>query len=216
MSNIPLPSGIDAAQRRFREIQAAVDTTGIRTLEAATISQGNLRVRHGGNIIVADGGTLNISGGNLKLGKGIIEGAALKEQIEVTPISAPTKQDSLTTSNSWKTVRSVSVDIPAWADRVLLIFTGSARINYNSQYTPTGVCRMLVNGAPYGESGMTFSYEQSHTDNWSLTYAMPVACQLDPAGAARVQIELQNRSPASANYCRTAIGGVAIWTRTTP
>lgn len=216
MSNIPLPSGIDAAQRRFRAIQAAIDTTGTRTLENASISQGNLRVRHGGNIIIADGGTLNISGGNLKLGKGIIEGSALKEQMEATSISAATRQDSTSVSSSWKTIRSASVNIPAWADRVLLIVTGSVRVNYKYVFgkTPAGSCRMLVNGAPYGDAGMTYSYEQSENDQ-SLVYTMPIACQLTPAGAQTLRVDLQNRSVGTAVSVRTAIMGVAIWTRTT-
>lgn len=215
LSNIPLPSGIDAAQRHFREIQSAIDTTGARTLEAATISQGNLRVRHGGNIIIADGGTLNISGGNLKLGKGIIEGSALKEQMEATSISAPTSQDSTSVSSSWKTIRSVSVNIPAWADKALLIVTGSARINYRTDNTPEGTCRLLVNGTAYGEAGMSFSYELADNNPHSLIYTMPITCQLTPGGAQTLRVELQNRSKYPAISVRTAIMGVAIWTRST-
>ena len=215
MSNIPLPSGIDVAQRRFREIQSAIDTTGTRTLEAATISQGNLRVRHGGNIVIGDGGTLNISGGNLKLGRGIIEGAALKEQMEATPINAPTKQDSTTVSKSWKTIRSVSIPAPAWPDKVLLIITASAWINQSGYDTGTGACRILVNGTPYGEAGMGNSYEASITNNLSYTYAMPIAAQINLAGAATLKVELQNYFSRSANYVRTSIMGAAIWTRTT-
>lgn len=215
MANIPLPSGIDAAQRRFREIQSAIDTTGTRTLESATISQGNLRVRHGGNIIIGDGGTLNISGGNLKLGKGIIEGAALKEQIEATPISAPTSKDSTKVSKTWKTIRSVSVPVPAWSDKALLIITGSAWINQSDYDSGTGACRVLVNGAPYGEAGMGFSYEDNADNNLSYTYAMPIVAQINLAGVTALKIELQNYLNRTANYVRTSIMGVAIWTRIT-
>lgn len=215
MGNIPLPSGIDAAQRRFREIQSAIDTTGTRTLEAATISQGNLRVRHGGNIIIGDGGTLNISGGNLKLGKGIIEGAALKEQIESTPISAPTSKDSTKVSKTWKTIRSVSVPVPAWSDKALLIITGSAWINQSDYDSGTGACRVLVNGAPYGEAGMGFSYEDNADNNLSYTYVMPIVAQINLAGVTALKIELQNYLNRTANYVRTSIMGVAIWTRIT-
>ena len=217
MSNIPLPSGIDAAQRRFREIQSAIDTTGTRTLENASISQGNLRVRHGGNIIIADGGTLNISGGNLKLGKGIIEGAALKEQMEATPISAPTSQDSTTVSKTWKTIRSVSVPVPAWPDRVLLIITGSAWLGFSTYDAPTGAARILINGSVFGEAGMGFSYEEYKAGgtNMALTYAIPIATQINLSGAAALKIELQAQASRSANYVRTSIMGAAIWTRTT-
>lgn len=214
MSNIPLPSGIDAAQRRFREIQSAIDTTGTRTLENASISQGNLRVRHGGNIIIADGGTLNISGGNLKLGKGIIEGAALKEQMEATPISAPTSQGSTAVSKSWKTIRAVSVPVPAWPDKALLIITGTARLGFSTYDAPTGSARILINGQVFGEAGMGFSYDSGGT-NMALTYAMPIAAQINLAGVAALKIELQAQASRSANYVRTSIMGAAIWTRTT-
>lgn len=214
MSNIPLPSGIDAAQRRFRAIQSAIDTTGTRTLENASISQGNLRVRHGGNIIIADGGTLNISGGNLKLGKGIIEGAALKEQMEATPISAPTSQGSTAVSKSWKTIRAVSVPVPAWPDKALLIITGTARLGFSTYDAPTGAARILINGQVFGEAGMGFSYDSGGT-NMALTYAMPIAAQINLSGVAALKIELQAQASRSANYVRTSIMGVAIWTRTT-
>lgn len=214
MSNIPLPSGIDAAQRRFREIQSAIDTTGTRTLENASISQGNLRVRHGGNIIIADGGTLNISGGNLKLGKGIIEGAALKEQMEATPISAPTSQGSTAVSKSWKTLRSVSVPVPAWPDKALLIITGSARLGFSTYDAPTGSARILITGAVFGEAGMGFSYDSGGT-NMALTYAIPIATHINLAGATTLKIELQAQASRSANYVRTSIMGAAIWTRIT-
>lgn len=214
MSNIPLPSGIDAAQRRFRAIQSAIDTTGTRTLENASISQGNLRVRHGGNIIIADGGTLNISGGNLKLGKGIIEGAALKEQMEATPISAPTSQGSTAVSKTWKTIRSVSVPVPAWPDKALLIITGTARLGFSTYDAPTGAARILINGQVFGEAGMGFSYDSGGT-NMALTYAMPIAAQINLSGVAALKIELQAQASRSANYVRTSIMGVAIWTRTT-
>ena len=214
MSNIPLPSGIDAAQRRFREIQSAIDTTGTRTLENASISQGNLRVRHGGNIIIADGGTLNISGGNLKLGKGIIEGAALKEQMEATPISAPTSQGSTAVSKTWKTIRAVSVPVPAWPDKALLIITGTARLGFSTYDAPTGSARILINGQVFGEAGMGFSYDSGGT-NMALTYAMPIAAQINLSGVAALIIELQAQASRSANYVRTSIMGAAIWTRTT-
>lgn len=214
MSNIPLPSGIDAAQRRFRAIQSAIDTTGTRTLENASISQGNLRVRHGGNIIIADGGTLNISGGNLKLGKGIIEGAALKEQMEATPISAPTSQGSTAVSKTWKTIRSVSVPVPAWPDKALLIITGTARLGFSTYDAPTGAARILINGQVFGEAGMGFSYDSGGT-NMALTYAMPIAAQISLSGVAALKIELQAQASRSANYVRTSIMGAAIWTRTT-
>lgn len=194
-----------------------MDSTGARSLENASISQGTLRVKHGGNIVISDGGTLNISGGNLKLGKGIIEGAALKEQMEATPISAPTSQGSTTVSKTWKTIRAVSASVPAWPDKALLIITGTARLGFSTYDAPTGAARILVNGSVYGEAGMGFSYEEYKAGgtNMALTYAMPIAMQINLSGAAALKIELQAQASRSANYVRTSIMGAAIWTRIT-
>ena len=131
MSNIPLPSGIDAAQRRFRAIQAAVDTTGARTLEAATISQGNLRVRHGGNIIIGDGGTLNISGGDLILGKGKIQGDALAEQFTAKTVDKPLQRISGSLSTSWRSLLSEKITPPPWAQKILIFATYYATCGFN-------------------------------------------------------------------------------------
>ena len=191
-----------------------MDSTGARSLENASISQGTLRVKHGGNIVISDGGTLNISGGNLKLGKGIIEGAALKEQMEATPISAPTSQGSTTVSKTWKTIRAVSASVPAWPDKALLIITGTARLGFSTYDAPTGAARILINGQVFGEVGMGFSYDSGGT-NMALTYAMPIATQINLSGAAALKIEVQAQASRSANYVRTSIMGAAIWTRIT-
>ena len=119
MGIISLPSGIDAAQRRFREIQSAIGDSGTRTLEAATISQGNLRVRHGGNIVIADGGTLKIESGNLILGRGKIQGDALAEQFEAKTIRLPAQ--SKTVGGSWTNTVFSRVEVPGWAQRTIVI-----------------------------------------------------------------------------------------------
>lgn len=119
VDQVPLPSGIDTAQRRFREIKSAIQTTGTRTLEAATISQGNFRVRHGGNIIIGDGGTLKIESGNLILGRGMIQGDALAEQFEAKMIRLPSQ--SKTVGGSWTSTVSSRVEVPEWAQRTIVI-----------------------------------------------------------------------------------------------
>lgn len=118
---IPLPSGIDAAQRRFREIQSAIDTTGSRTLESASINQGNLRVRHGGNIIIGDGGSLHITGGDLIIGKGKIQGNALAQQFDCQLFSIPLEENAPTPSTQWRMIKSVTVTPPAWSEKTLVV-----------------------------------------------------------------------------------------------
>lgn len=121
MDQVPLPSGIGQAQRRLREIQSAVDSTGARTLENASISQGTLRVKHGGNIVISDGGTLRIESGDLILGRGKIRGDALAEQFTAKTYSIPLEGGADSPNSSWRFMRQVVVSPPSWAQRTLII-----------------------------------------------------------------------------------------------
>lgn len=121
MDQVPLPAGIGQAQRRLREIQSAVDSTGARTLENASISQGTLRVKHGGNIVISDGGTLRIESGDLILGRGKIRGDALAEQFTAKTYSIPLEGAADSPNSSWRFIRKVVVSPPSWAQRTLII-----------------------------------------------------------------------------------------------
>lgn len=121
MEQVPLPSGIGQAQRKLREIQSAVDSTGARTLENASISQGTLRVKHGGNIVISDGGTLRIESGDLILGRGKIRGDALAEQFTAKTYSIPLEGAADSPNNSWRFMRQVIISPPSWAQRTLII-----------------------------------------------------------------------------------------------
>lgn len=157
MSNIPLPSGIDAAQRRFRSIQTAIGDTGTRTLESASINQGNLRVRHGGNIIIGDGGTLRIESGNLILGRGKIQGDALAEQFEAKMIRLPSQ--SKTVGGSWTNLFSSRVEVPGWAQRTIIIGSWHAYRDMSLEE---------MQGTSYGQVRMTAGSQISVTK--SVTY----------------------------------------------
>lgn len=129
MDQVPLPSGIGQAQRRLREIQSAVDSTGARTLENASISQGTLRVKHGGNIVISDGGTLRIESGDLILGRGKIRGDALAEQFTAKTYSIPLEGAADSPNSSWRFMRQVLVSPPSWAQRTLIIVSWYAYQN---------------------------------------------------------------------------------------
>ena len=121
MGQVPLPSGIGQAQRRLREIQSAVDSTGARSLENASISQGTLRVKHGGNIVISDGGTLRIESGDLILGRGKIRGDALAQQFTAKTYSIPLEGAANSPNSSWRFIRKITVSPPSWAQRTLII-----------------------------------------------------------------------------------------------
>lgn len=129
MDQVPLPSGIGQAQRRLREIQAAVDSTGARSLENASISQGTLRVKHGGNIVISDGGTLRIESGDLILGRGKIRGNALAEQFTAKTYSIPLEGAADSPNSSWRFIRKVVVSPSSWVQRTLIIVSWYAYQN---------------------------------------------------------------------------------------
>lgn len=213
MSNIPLPSGIDAAQRRFREIQSAIDTTGTRTLENASISQGNLRVRHGGNIIIGDGGTLNITGGDLILGKGKIQGDALADQFEAVNVSAASSQNRVSLRAGRTTVRTQQVTPPAWCRQVIIFVTWHAYVITDvTANTPNLAARFNAGGKASVEYLMEFSFE-----DWEGTQA-----RLDAngtfltsiAGAAPFSAAIEVRSSKAASLpVRTGFDAACLFLR---
>ncbi len=138
MDQVPLPSGIGQAQRRLREIQSAVDSTGARTLENASISQGTLRVKHGGNIVISDGGTLRIESGDLILGRGKIRGDALAEQFTAKTYSIPLEGAGDSPNNAWRFIRKVVVSPPSWVQRTLIIASWYAYQNVQSSADESG------------------------------------------------------------------------------
>lgn len=138
MDQVPLPSGIGQAQRRLREIQSAVDSTGARSLENASISQGTLRVKHGGNIVISDGGTLRIESGDLILGRGKIRGDALAEQFTAKTYSIPLEGAADSPNSSWRFIRKVVVSPPSWAQRTLIIASWYAYQNVQSSAEASG------------------------------------------------------------------------------
>lgn len=164
MAKIPLPSGIDAAQRRFREIQAAVDNTGTRSLESASINQGNLRVRHGGNIIIGDGGALHITGGDLILGKGKIQGDALAEQFTAQTFSSPLSRVSDRVYTARRNIISQTVSPPSWAKKTLVIASwySNAVLSYQvwSYETPDVFGNVLVAGQRSVEKGFDREFQR--------------------------------------------------------
>lgn len=208
MGNIPLPSGIDAAQRRFREIQSAVSDSGTRTLEAATISQGNLRVRHGGNIIIGDGGTLKIESGNLILGRGKIQGDALAEQFEAKTIRLPSQSRSV--GGSWANLSSVRVEVPGWAQRTIIIGSWHASRNLSLDdlsQSSYGQARMAAGSQVSVAKSLT--YERSH-GNERYFYSASGAGFFDIPGSASFLVAVQ---AVNAGNISASCDAICLFTR---
>lgn len=216
MGNIPLPSGIDAAQRRFRAIQAAVDNTGTRTLEAATISQGNLRVRHGGNIIIGDGGALHITGGDLILGKGKIQGDALAEQFTAKNIDKPLRSVSGGLGTSWRALVSETVSPPAWAQKTLIFATyyATCRFNYSGGSLETPNIQGRITAAGKASEGLEFNWAWGSWGGDSILRSGSGVAIFEIPGGAAFTLSMEGKASKSASpQIEAQLKAMCIFTR---
>lgn len=212
---IPLPSGIDAAQRRFREIQAAVDNTGTRTLEAATISQGNLRVRHGGNIVIGDGGSLRITGGDLILGQGKIQGDALAEQFTAKTISLGSEKNSgKNPGAAWAWVNDDLVECPAWAQKTFIIASWYVQQTRSSSFDDTnfGAFARMRGGSQYS-SEVLLNYEQSLDDGAYFRYAATGFSIFEVPGNTDFRLGVEGRATRAVYKMVGTVNALCLFTR---
>lgn len=126
MNSIPLPVSEDSFRSRMRNWDDAAAGYGTgRTLESAAITEGNLRVVRGGNIIIGSGGNLEIVDGNLILGEGKIEGNALQDQLQATQIYKPNIKPGWEGTTSWQHLIAETVQKPFWANNCIIQLAGS-------------------------------------------------------------------------------------------
>ena len=118
-SGYPTPLDPADMQRRLTKLERLVAlASAARSLTAAAIGAGGLRVFGGGSIRVEDGGSLYVDKGNLVLGAGTIRGPALKGQIEPGFESATSSTFAISTA--WSTSLSLVITRPAWATRTVV------------------------------------------------------------------------------------------------
>lgn len=215
MNQTPLPTTVQSLGRWRLDVDRAINSAGARTLTSASISNGTLRVIHGGNIVIGDGGSLDLRSGNLILGKGKIEGAALKEQFEPQLIEALTNTAPYSASSNYKTVREVSVTAPDWAQTGLIVASATARVFLTDDASSFNASmRVTVNRRVASEAGMGFIYGDasgSHFtffSNSSFAMAPPL---VDRKITVRTDIKT-NLESGRANRVRTGISGIVIWT----
>lgn len=108
------PNDLGSLGRRLVQLERVVQLgAGLRSLVKAAIGRGGLRVNKGGDIRIEGGGSLIIETGNLVLGEGKIDGAALASQLEAGYQTATASNLGLTTS--WATKVSLTITAPTWA-----------------------------------------------------------------------------------------------------
>ncbi len=221
MSNIPQPTSMQSVQSWRRDVQRAIENTGARTLESASINNGTLRVMHGGGITIADGGSLRLlAGANLVLGKGKILGDALNERFEPVAFEEPTQEQSFTPGNAWKTIRKTTLKAPAWASECIIQATASAWVEMSGDYAyvERGELKTLVESLQTAHVTMgTYQYYTNKMNAGASNMVTFAATPRIPDNKT-ITITLQARiitGGGSVKTLHTAMSGLVIWSRKT-
>lgn len=120
MDDINFPNDPGEIDRRLKalENQLALQASR-RSLTQSSIGGGGLRTFGGGSISIDGTGSMIIEEGDLVLGEGTIDGAALQDQISVQQQTVGIKTFTVSDTN-WATVASLSIDLPSWASRAVV------------------------------------------------------------------------------------------------
>lgn len=220
----PLPTSTQSLRSWKRDIDRAIDSTGARTLESASISEGTLRVIHGGNVTIGDGGSFVVSGGNLVLGKGKIEGEALKEQFEPVVLDAPQEEcSSGWGATSWETVRSVRVNVPAWAEQAAIScsFAGAWREAKIGTAAATSEARLLIDGQEVHQVSGFHTFDRSTEAGTAVAFSGLAARSLSVREQTFIEFAIQAKITYMAQFSgrykklETSLAGIVIFSRGT-
>ena len=119
ITGYPIPTDPAEIARRLEAVERVFAmTASSRSLTQAAIGGGGLRVHDGGSIRIEGTGSLIVETGDLVLGAGAIDGAALAEQVSTDFFS--TSSTSFAVSTSWGTAATLSIIPPAWANRTVV------------------------------------------------------------------------------------------------
>ena len=110
---------------------------GQRRLGQSALGGGGLRVHDSGNLTIDGGGSLIIETGDLVLGAGSIDGAALATQFDA---NFYTTTRTFTGSTSWSTGASITVKAPAWATRTVV------GLSLNTEAKTSAITRAKIDG----------------------------------------------------------------------
>lgn len=171
-----------------REVQL---NSSSRSMESASVGKGGLTVRDSGSITIEDGGSLIIDGGNLVLGKGVIDGNALRNQI-VYQVDSANGSAALSMGN-YVNVCGVAVTPPEWSRLSFIVISGSVGNWYKGSVSSTINCggRISINGSP-DMTTKTYGYELMYGNG--MFYGVNVSSVYLASSSAPVTIDLSNYS----------------------
>ena len=119
ITGYPIPTDPAEIARRLEAVERVFAmTASSRSLTQAAIGGGGLRVHDGGSIRIEGTGSLIVETGDLVLGAGAIDGAALKEQVETGFFTA--SSTTFAVSTNWGTATTRSITPPSWATRTVV------------------------------------------------------------------------------------------------
>ena len=158
------PQDVAALGRRLVQLERIAELTGgSRTLTSASIGKGGLRVIKDGDIRIEGTGSLIIQTGNLVLGAGKIDGAALKSQLE--PAYKTATASNLSLSTSWATKVSLTLTAPSWATSAVVQAYGVGNLKNNdssANFNWNGGIRVQV----AGDTSLDPALGSGNTDNY--------------------------------------------------
>lgn len=157
MAGIPVPIDTSALNRRISALEAQVRALqGARSLAAATISEGGLTIRDGGDLTIRDGGELHVDGlstfggdmrvtGTLSLPAGVIDNDALASPADFARSGGGVGGFTVTTAGV--DVASQTLAVPKGYSRAIVFAIATA----SCRNTGTGLDYLYV-GAKIGST----------------------------------------------------------------
>ncbi|RKW71741.1 hypothetical protein [Galactobacter caseinivorans] len=209
------PDDLGALGRRLVQLERLVQLgAGMRSLAKAAIGRGGLRVNKGGNIRIEGGGSLIIETGNLVLGEGQIDGAALASQLEAGYQTATASNLGLTTS--WVTKVSLTITAPSWAKTTVVQAYGVGNLAVStdaltSDQDVNGQVRVQVSGDTSLEVSLTAVNTSTTGTAFRATGAVSYARSVDVSTNKNISVALQARANSAAAMPTTASSRADIY-----
>ena len=195
-----------------------MNKTGVEVIRAgatrARMTGGGLEVLSGGNINVGSGGSLNIADGDLILGKGMIDGSALTEQLSGTAVNASDSDWSVPSGKVWKAINTANIPVPSWATTAYVQCTGYVKFRrYNTYGGEVPTIRLEI----AGNSGDWINCPVSDGgNNWINAVGTCFHTRVVTGLGSTLRLQLFARAPI--NYPvnsdqRSRIGGLIMFAR---
>ena len=187
------PQDVAALGRRLVQLERIAELTGgSRTLTSASIGKGGLRVIKDGDIRIEGTGSLIIQTGNLVLGAGKIDGAALKSQLE--PAYKTATASNLSLSTSWATKVSLTLTAPSWATSAVVQAYGVGNLKNNdssANFNWNGGIRVQVAGDTSLDPALVSVNTSATGHSFRATGSVSFASTVDTSTSKSIAVNLQ-------------------------